>query len=141
MVNDVIDGISNALYENFEGVEIRSEGIEQGYVEPSFFIECVSTTEIPLLGDRAYRSMLFDVHYFPSSEHEENKELQTVASMLYKVLRRITLLDGDMLNGLRLNHKITDGVLHFFVEYKPTIFYVGDKPSMQEDLRYKVGVE
>lgn len=141
MIKEIIDGISNALYANFQQVDIVSEGIEQGFTEPTFFIGVVETSEIPLLGNRAYRSMLFDIQYFPLSKNEPNNEIELTASKLYKILRRITLLDGDMLNGLRLNHKTEDGVLHFFVEYKPIVYYVGEAPDLQEEISYSVEVK
>lgn len=128
MIKDIVDGISNELYANFEGVDILSEGIEQGFTEPCFYIATVNASETRLLGDRAIRNVLMDIHYFPLSESEPNAEMELTASKLYGVLRRLNLLDGTSLSGLNLNHTIQEGVLHFFVEYKPTIRYVDDNP-------------
>lgn len=141
MVKDIIDGISNALYENFKGVTIYSESIEQGFEEPCFFVMPLNSSEIPLIGVRAFRSVPLDVHYFPKSEKEAYAEMENVASKLYGILRRITLLDGSMLNGFNLNHKAQDGVLHFFVEFKPPIRYVTEPDEMQESLDHNIEVE
>lgn len=140
MVNDIIDGISNALYANFEGVAIYSESIEQGFDEPCFFVMPLNPSETPLIGVRAYRSVPLDIHYFPKSKTAPNAEMEGVASKLYGILRRIALLDGNSLNGMKLHHEIQDNVLHFFVEYKPIIKYMRDPDEMQEDLTHKVGI-
>lgn len=140
MVNDIIDGISNALYENFEGVKIHSESIEQGFTEPCFFVMPLNPSETPLIGDRAYRTVPMDIHYFPKNKMTQNAEMESVASKLYGILRRITLLSGDSLNGMKLHHEIQDDVLHFFVEYKPIIKYMREADPMQEELAHEVGI-
>lgn len=140
MVNNIIDGISNALYENFEGVTIHSESIEQGFNEPCFFVMPLNPSEAPLLGDRAYRSVPLDIHYFPKSKTAPNAEMDGVASKLYGILRRINLLDGNSLNGMKLHHEIQDDVLHFFVEYKPIIKYMREPDELQESLTHEVGI-
>lgn len=140
MVSDIVDGISNAIYANFQGVTVYSEKIEQGLVEPCFFIMPLNPSETPLIGDRAYRTVPIDVHYFPISKSEPNKEMEQTASKLYGVLRRLQLLDGNSLNGMNLHHEIEGGVLHFFVEYKPIIIYVSEPDAMQENLTHNTEV-
>lgn len=134
MVNDIINGISNALYDNFEGVEIYSDRLEQGFKEPCFFILSLISSEDRLLGDRAKRTLQFDIHYFPKGG---NDEIHEVEQNLYGVLRRIKLLNGDMLNGLKLHSEVVDRVLHFFVQYVPIIRYAGDEPEIMENLKHK----
>lgn len=140
MVSDIVDGISNALYENFEGVDILSEGIEQGFTEPCFFIMVVDASEKPLIGNRAIRDVLIDIHYFPEDENEPNAEIERVASNLYGVLRRIELPDGTLLNGLKLRHENKDLVLHFFVEYKPIVHYESEIYDDMETLTNEIEV-
>lgn len=132
MVNDIINGISNALYKNFEGVEIYSDRLEQGFKEPCFFILSLISSEDRLLGDRAKRTLQFDIHYFPKGD-----EIHEMEQNLYGVLRCIKLLNGDMLNGLKLHSEVVDRVLHFFVQYVPIIRYVGDEPETMENLQHE----
>ena len=135
MVNDIIDGISNALYENFNDVEIYSDKLPQGFKKPCFFILSLISSEDRLLGDRAKRTLQFDVHYFPKGG---NSELYEVEQKLYEVLRHIQLLNGDSLNGLKLHGEIEDGVLHFFVQYLPIVHYsFGDKADNMANLQHK----
>lgn len=140
MVNNIIDGISNVLYENFKGVSIHSESIEQGFEEPCFFVVPLNSSETPLVGARAIRNVPLDIHYFPKSKTAPNAEIEGVAAKLYVVLRRISLLSGEMLNGMDLHHEIENGVLHFFVKYTPIVRYVGEPDEMQNEITHNVGV-
>lgn len=146
MVNRIIYGISNALSKSFQGVRIYVDNVEQGLEEPCFFIVPLISKEKPLLDVRAMRSISFDVHYFTRSG---NLDLQATASTLYRVLKRITLLkentfegeSEEMLNGFNMRHEVVDGVLHFFVDYKPLIRYEKDPVEKQENLDLKMGVD
>lgn len=140
MVSDIIDAISNAIYANFEGITVYSEKVEQGLNEPCFFVMPLNPSETPLLGDRAYRTVPLDIHYFPFSKSEPRREIELTASKLYGMLRRITLLDGNSLNGMNLHHEIEGEVLHFFVEFKPIIRYVSEPETMQETFTHKTEV-
>ena len=127
MVNEIVDGISVALSDAFDGITIYSESVAQGLQEPCFFILNLTAEEVRLLGNRAKRNIAFDIHYFPKSKVAPKSECQTVAERLYPVMREVTLLDGSKVLGLGLNHEIVDGVLHFNVEFKPTIVYVNER--------------
>ena len=130
MVNDIIDGLSVALYDAFPSCKIYSEQIKQGLEEPCFFIEVVSSLEKPLLKDRVQREILFDVLYFTEND---NAERHRVASELYQLFKFVPLLNGDLLRGLNLSHDIVDGVLHFRVTFKPILRPVpGDVVKMNE---------
>lgn len=140
MVSDIIDGISNALYANFEGITVYSESVEQGLIEPCFFVMPLNPSETSLIGDRAIRNVPMDIHYFPFSKSEPRAEMELTASKLYGVLRRIALLDGNKLNGMNLHHEIENGVLHFFVEYKPIIRYPKTPDTAMETFTHNTEV-
>lgn len=117
MVNNIIAGIALKLDETFNELQIYSESIEQGLKEPCFFISLISTSMQPLLGNRAKRDYLFDIHYFPKSKTNSNVEMLGVSDCLMEELRQIRLLDGNYINGSKLSAQTVDGVLHFFVNY------------------------
>jgi len=117
MINNLIDGISIKLNQVFgDGVRIYSEDVKQGLTEPCFFIAVLNPSNDQLIGSRSFRQYPFDIHYFPSVQGS-NLELQTMASNLYEALETITLIDGDMVRGTRMNHEVVDDVLHFFVNF------------------------
>ena len=142
MVNEIIDGLSVTLSEEFDGVTIYSESVLQGFNEPCFFILNLTSEEIRLLGNRAKRNVSFDIHYFPESKISPKEECQRVAESLYPLLRQITLLDGSKLLGLSLNHEVIDGVLHFYIEFKPVIRYMDNVPiEKMETIEVTEGVK
>lgn len=137
MTNDVVNGISVALYENFKDVKIYTDEVPQGTKKPCFFILPLDGFETPLIGDRVQRTMPFVVHYFPKTE--KNQELCEVADELYGVLRRIKLLNGDSLNGLKLHHEIDSSILFFYVQFKPILRYVTERATNMGTLDQTVG--
>ena len=131
MINDIVSGITNGIYDEFgNGYKIYTEDVEQGLDEPCFFIAVLDAKQVRIVGNRYMLTAAVDVHYFPSTK-AKNKEMQDVGQRLYQVLQRISLLDGDMLNGFDMSWDIIDEVLHFFVSYKPTLKY---QEAIEEDM-------
>lgn len=114
MINDIIDGISIKLNEIFGDVEIYSENVKQGLVEPCFFIQHVTTTETPYLGNRKKRVVTFDVHYFGTSK----EDMLSKSDEMMDGLEYITLINGDSIRGLNMSSQIVDDVLHFSIDYQ-----------------------
>ena len=123
MANDIVNGISKAIYDEYgAGCKIYTESIKQGFKEPCFFIAVLDSDQARIIGNRYQKTIAVDVHYFPGTK-AKNKEMHSVAEALYGILGRITLLNGDMLNGFQLHYETVEEVLHFFVTYKPIIKY------------------
>lgn len=138
MVNDILYGISTMLYDNFAGATIYTDTVEQGLTEPCFFVMPVTINEQTLLNTRALRAVTFDIHYISK---QSRLQLEDLAAKLYPLLRRVTLLDGSSLNGFNLHHEISDGVLHFFVEFKPIVKYSSESVPNMADVAMKVGTK
>ncbi len=134
MVNDIIKALSVTLHENFEGVNIYVDNVEQGFETPAFFIFNVESMEDRLLGNRAKRTNLFDIHYF--SKTETNEEIQQVASKLYTLLRQIKLLNGSSINGFKLKHEVDEKVLHFFVQYNHIVLHPSEVHETFGELKH-----
>lgn len=117
MVNKIIDGISNKIYELFgEKYSIYSESIEQGFKEPCFFICLLKPTSKSKLKNRSYREYNFDIHYFPSKSNSKNEEMLNVGETLIEELEYITV-DGGLIRGSKISYEIIDDVLHFNIKY------------------------
>lgn len=157
MIQDIIDEITYTLNYKIKDISINLEVVEQGFEKPSFFILPINETEEILIGDRAKRTVTFDVHYFTGEINEPKADLLKVANSLYPVFKRLEKVKTDengeivideetrkpkfepYLNGFNLHHEIVDGVLHFFVTYKYIVIYNDDvSDNMQVLERVKI---
>lgn len=114
MINELIIGISQALDAAFSDVEIHTDQIKQGLVEPCFFIMLLEPSQEQVLGPRYYRENSFDIHYFPKTDN--TSEINDVADKLMDTLEYINF-DGGLLRGTKMHSETVAGVLHFFVDY------------------------
>ncbi len=115
MVNDIIAGISNALYNEF-GYENHMEEIKQDLEEPCFFIGILNPSAKKYPGARCRRDNSFVIQYFPESENHAAAECYSVAERMLKCLALINV-QGQLLHGSSMGYRVTDGVLSFFVDY------------------------
>lgn len=128
MTNDIIDGISIKLNEVFgDDYAIYSENVEQGLEEPCFFIQHITNTDSPFVGNRKNRRVNFDIHYFGKSR----EDMQAVGDTMLDELEYITLLNGDILRGIDRSYQIIDDVLHFSVTYPVVLIKVVEKDKME----------
>lgn len=139
MINSIIEGISISLNNAFN-YKIYTENIEQGFKEPCFFIQSVSTLEKKQLMGRYQKTNLFDILYFPKGKNS-NAECLEVAENLYSLLEYIEDSNNNLLHGTSMNYKIADGILHFFVNYNFPIYRPKDKLPNMEILNYKEKVK
>lgn len=140
MLNEIIKGISMKLNATF-GDEYRTyqNDVEQGLVEPCFFVHVLKPELSPLLGRRSLKQNPFDVRYHPKAPGN-NAEMFTVAEELMECLEYISLPNGDLLRGTGMNYEIVDDVLHFFVNYNHTQIKPYEEYPM-ETLEMDVGTQ
>lgn len=115
MINSIIAGISNALYQEF-GYENHMEEIKQGLKAPCFFISCIKPTLQRYPGKRYFRENSFVIQYFPKAEMDYQKECSSVADRMFFCLEAIQTNEGSI-RGTKMSYQVIDGVLNFFVNY------------------------
>lgn len=118
MVNAIVLGIAQKIRTVFNESEysLYTENVEQGFSEPCFFVQLTSHARKQRLANRYKETYCFEVIYYPSEGGNKNHECLTVAEGLYELLEYISA-EGDLLRGRNFSSKITDGILHFYVEY------------------------
>jgi len=135
-INSLITSLFIKLSQEFDDhINIYSENVEQGFDKPCFFIASVNSSNKNLLGKRYLRKNSFDIKYFP--EVENNNEMQEIASTLYDVLEILTLENGDKIRGTKMNHKVLDGVLHFYVNFDMVLKRIENVSDYMEDIEIK----
>lgn len=119
LVNDIIVGLSMKINKIFSDTyKIYDDNVKQGLEKPCFFINWINGEETRQIGieKRNYLDKLhFDITGF--SQNDTRIELNDMADKLYD-LEYITLKNGILLRADSMKPEISDGVLHFFLDYK-----------------------
>lgn len=134
MINELIQAISVALDAEF-GYENHMEEIKQDLVEPCFFIQCLNPTTELFLGvresrQRYFRQNQFCIQYFPESKTAYEQECNAVAEKMIWCLEYITV-DGHPVRGTKMNFRVVDGVLNFFLNYDGFVYRVEEADAME----------
>ncbi len=132
MLNDIVQGIADALVEEFgEDTVIYTDEKEQGFKEPCFFISNLSASKEQVVGNRYFRDYSFIVHYFP--EKNSSEERNDVLERLQWSLENIYIGESkDMIRGTKMKSENSDGVLLFFVSYNAFAYKEEEKVEMEE---------
>lgn len=136
MISLIVNSITARLNEMYDGtIPVIHEDLPQKWPEPCFYISTLETRKNVLLKDRFILNVPVDVHYFPSKSKTRKSEMNVKAMELMEHLRQISLVEKvedneteklvtvGSLNGFNIHTEIVDDVLHFFVEYKPCMYY------------------
>lgn len=138
MVNAIVLGIAQKIRTVFNESEysLYTENVEQGFNEPCFFVQLTSHTQKHRLANRYKETYCFEVFYYPSEGGNKTQECLTVAEGLYELLEYINA-EGDLLRGRNFSSKVTEGILHFYMEY--TLFVIREQEpevNMEEVMVY-----
>lgn len=135
MINDVITGISDALYDEFgDGYEVHTESSMQDMEEPAFFIYLTIPDICKQLTRRRKSELLFIIQFFPEST-EPKKEINTVYERLVNCLELITVQNKSIRGAVECKD-ISDGILTATVKY---VMFLNDeqKEIYMEELEMK----
>lgn len=108
MIRQVIINYLDKLYPY---IPIYGEEVLQRFEEPSFYVKVLNTNHKKEFNTRYNRTYNIDIHYFGKS----NKDCESMAEELYE---NMEYLQGNYTKGINMNHKVTEGVLHFLIDYK-----------------------
>lgn len=120
MVNKLLNGVSNQLYDQF-GADYKYyvENVEQNLTKPCFTIDCV----LPLQRSRSRwlydRTVPIVIHYFSSDKENTKKDCYEKAELIVETLEYVPL-DGALLRGENISWQMVEDVLQVFVTYEFT---------------------
>lgn len=117
MYNDIMDAVTRKLDTLFPEITVYTSGVEQGLIEPCFFVGFLEPSEKPLLGPRYFRSTGMSIQYMPGETEQPSRELNRVLDMLMESMESLSLADGSLMRGTKRSGEPKDGVLNFFVNY------------------------
>lgn len=139
MVNDILDGITNALHDEFgDTFSIYTEKVKQGLQVPCFFVSCISPKDERWLGNRRKLTNQFTVQYLPGTD-EPKRECNAVSERLVCALEYIQLSSG-CLGGTNMQPAITDDVLTMSVNYNLYAYMQTDIEPTMNDIKTEGGL-
>ena len=117
MINSIIKGITNAIYQKFgNDCEIYTEEVEQGLEEPCFFVYCINPQSNIFLGRRRVNSHQFAIQYIAKGPNKK-AEINDVFSRLNTAVE-IVNVNGDKIMASSVSNNIESGVLTVTLTYK-----------------------
>lgn len=137
MINDIITAISTAIFTQFPEANIYTEPVEQGLVEPAFYIHCINVDQSDLIAGRFRQSMPFEVVYFPLNGVAD---INSTLPALLVALKLITLENGQKLSGYNIKGQVIDDLLHVFVDYDMVVKVVTEPVDNMEELKITGGI-
>ena len=133
MTVSIMEAIGTALDAEFgDGYEAYIEEMSQDMDGHSFFIQCLNPTDTLFMGRKHFRRSQFCIQYFPLSEDGRNRECLDVGERLLSCLEYLDV-GGSLTRGTKMRYEVTDGILHFFVNYDMFVYKMAEAvPTMEE---------
>lgn len=131
MIDQIITGMATTIAGLYPDCTIYTEPVEQGLVEPAFYIHCIDVDQRDRIAGRFIHSMPFEVVYFPLNGLAD---IYTTIQTLTPALRLLTLPDGTKVRGIEISGKPIDGEGHIFVTYDVTMKFVEAAPELMEEI-------
>lgn len=139
MINSITVAISQGIAKEFgEKYTIYTDEIKQGFKEPCFFIQPITSNEKQVLSSRYQFRQSFVIQYFNNST---NSELYETAERLMRVLEYAFCVDETTLRGLNRSYRIIDGVVNVFVDYNYYAYEEREKEAYIETLNNDIGIK
>lgn len=124
-VNDIIDGIAKAIYNEFgEGYTIYKEQVPQNAETPCFFILCTYNSLNRFRGKRYKVRNHYVIQYIPPDDADIRTECYDVSQRLSLCLEFVGSGDG-LIKGNNMSSTTTEDLLEFTVDFD--LFAVRDE--------------
>jgi hypothetical protein len=122
--------IKNIIKNNFQESNVYSEGKEESFNKPYFFIKISNSSEAKELNRRYKRNIAFEISYV-SNKDNINEEYLNKADELYELLE-IVEKEERKLRALNMNHEVKDGVLYFKFQLEVSLIKNTEENSMKQ---------
>ena len=136
MINEILKGIAKALRDEFgESFNIYLNEVEQGLIEPCFFIMVLNPDVKQVLGRRYVLNCPVSVQFI---SEEDREALNAQGSRLFNCLELISV-SGDLARGRNMSYSINEDILTFTVTYN-IYFYKKQSEEFMEKLKQETEV-
>ena len=128
MIQKIVDGISEALYQEFgEEYAIYTEGVQQGLEKPCFFITPQTPRSDLFLGKRYFRRNPFQIQFVPQEDEADYSALERLFICL-----EVIEVAGEWARGTKMNYEETDEGTTFYVSYDMFLYRMDGVEKMQD---------
>ena len=136
MINEILKGIAKALRDEFgESFNIYLNEVEQGLIEPCFFIMVLNPDVKQVLGRRYVLNCPVSVQFISG---EDREVINTQGSRLFNCLELISV-SGDLVRGRNMSYSINEDILTFTVTYN-IYFYKKQSEEFMDNLKHETEV-
>ena len=136
MINEILKGIAQALRDEFgESLNIYLNEVEQGLIEPCFFIMVLNPDVKQVLGRRYVLNCPVSVQFISG---EDREVINDTGSRLFNCLELISV-SGDLARGRNMEYSVNEDILTFTVTYN-IYFYKKQKKESMESLKQETEV-
>ena len=136
MINEILKGLAKALRDEFgESFNIYLSEVEQGLIEPCFFIMVLNPDVKQVLGRRYVLNCPVSVQFISG---EDREVINAQGSRLFNCLELISV-SGDLARGRNMSYSINEGILTFTVTYN-IYFYKKQSEEFLEKLKQETEV-
>nr|DAX95427.1 MAG TPA: tail completion protein [Caudoviricetes sp.] len=140
MINSIINAIAESL-KNIYNFKIYINEVPQNFKAPCFFIKLVSTTEKQIIGNRFQVTSVFGIDFIDEENGKNVRLAHEIAEKLNEVTHLLTLENKDVVRGANRNTELSEGNLHYFVQYSYFIYRGIEELEKMEDLKHSGGVK
>lgn len=131
----VVVGIISALKQYYgNNALVFIDDLPQKFTRPCFWIDVVKFSSQRAINDHFNVSHLIDVKMYATNKDKPHQELYDAQDILTDILEVVPYKDDSgehQIRGTAINAVITDGVLHFMIEYAFDVYVPKNIPLMK----------
>lgn len=136
LINEILKGIAKALRDEFgESLNIYLNDVEQGLIEPCFFISVLNPDVKQVLGRRYVLNCPVSVQFISG---EDREVVNDTGSRFFNCLELISV-SGDLVRGRNMSYSINEDILTFTVTYN-IYFYKNQAEEFMDNLKQETEV-
>lgn len=141
LINTILEAIAVTLQAEFgDGYEVLLEEKKENMLKPCFLLQCTNSIKKPYLRKGYFRQNQFCIQFIPISGEQEQSQSYAAAERLFSCLKCLTV-DDHPVTGTNMKYEMTNGVLHFFVNYDKLVYERNDLEPAMEGISSKTKVK
>jgi hypothetical protein len=129
-INDLLVLIKKLIGNSFQEINVYSEGKEEAFNKPYFFVKILNSNEVKELNMRYKRNIALEISYVSDKENV-NEDYLNKADELYELLE-VVAMEGKKLRALSMTHEVKDGVLYFKFQFEFSLIKNAEENSMKQ---------